>query len=151
MKKISLLLLLIFAISCSKVALGKFWTKFRQSEIISEHLDHGPFGGTTEINWQRNISKEKEFKVNEIVKYGKENGWNINTVSSESLLHSDDFSSQIFKEKFGNARLKGSKIICFESNFLTINEDKNIDTQENCFVILYPNEMILYHRWGDYQ
>lgn len=143
-RHIVLLLLFIFTLSCSRISPGGFWTKFRQSEIFLKELDHGPYGGKTEIHWKSN----KTFDTNDIIEFAKANDWELVDTTKVNL----DFSKQILKYRFDKSELHNKTIVYFKSNLLTINEDEKLETQVNCFAILnrQKNKLIVYYYWGDF-
>lgn len=143
-KHIFILLLFCGITSCSKISSGGFWREYRTSEIVSEKLDHGPYGGTTEIHWKG----KKPFSINKIIQLGKENGWNLVDTTKTNL----DFSNEILNYRFDKTEIDDKTILYLKSNLMTIQEDQDLETLINCFVILNSqrNELIIYHYWGDF-
>jgi hypothetical protein len=131
-------------ISCSKISSGGFWKNFKNSEIVFEKLDHGPYGGTTEIHWQG----KKKFNTNEIIEFAKTNDWELVNPTKADL----DFPNKILKYRFNTSELQNKTIVYLKSNLMTIEEDKKLETQINCFAILdsKKNKLIIYHCWGDF-
>ncbi|MFT3796530.1 hypothetical protein [Flavobacterium sp.] len=141
-----LLSILIFT-SCGNSISGNFWKDFKSKEIKTENFDHGPYGGTSEIIWKSN----ENFKKSEIVKFAEENNWKfVGEKNSAEIQKANNLSSRILSDKFDLDEYKNSRILIFKTDLLTIHEDENLSTQENCFIILNKNKMILYYRWGDY-
>ena len=144
MKRHIILLLFFGTLSCARISSGGFWIKFRQSEIVSKELDHGLYGGKTEIHWKGN----KVFKMKQIIEFSKVNDWDLIDTTKVNV----GFSNQILKYRFDASELQDKTILYLKSNLLTINEDKKLETQVNCFAILNArkDELIVYHYWGDF-
>ena len=126
--------ILIFT-SCENAISGDFWKDFRSKEIKTENLDHGPYGGTSEIIWELD-ERNGNFKKPEIVKFAEENNWKfVGEKNNAEIKKTNNLSFRILSDKFNLDDYKNARILIFKTDLLTIREDENSSTQENCFII----------------
>lgn len=148
---ISILFILIL-FSCNKITpSGEFWKSFHENEIYVEKFDHGPYGGTTKISWKK--ENNSKFEKKEIIEFAEEDGWYfVDEADVENVMNIDDFSYSIIKKGLDLEKYKNAKVLTFETNFITVNEDTQTDTQNNCFAILSENRdsLTVYYQWGDF-
>ena len=146
-----IIIIVVFVISCNNITpSGDFWKGFRASEIYDVNLDHGPFGGTTEIKWKKR--NNKNFTQGEIEQFAFKNGWKFIDQITISEEPGSDFSHHIIENRFGVDYLRNKTILRFESKTLTIREDEELSTEKNCFAILNKktDSLTVYYRWGDF-
>lgn len=154
MVKISSITFLFFLLlGCNKITpSGEFWKSYHQNEIYFEEFDHGPYGGTTKINWKK--KNNFKFETKEIIRFVEENGWTfVDETDIENVITSNDFSYSIINTRLNLDQFKNAKVMRFKTNFITVNEDKQIETQNNCFAILseHRDSLTVYYQWGDFQ
>jgi hypothetical protein len=151
MLRIAYSIIAIFMLaSCGRISPGGFWLGYRQTEIVEQKLDHGPWGGTTEIHWVRSGS-EKPFSAKQIIGFAAENEWEY-VVSIESAEESD-YSNAIFLERFGSdSKTNSYQVLRFRSDKIAVDDNYPIHTSVNCFVLLNNDNssMAVFFRWGDF-
>ena len=149
---LSILILLFFLFGCNQITpSGNFWKSFNESEINQEEFDHGTWGGTTVISWGK--KDDSKFSQKQIIEFAEENGWLfVDEADVEEVISSDEFSYSIINNGLDLTKFKKSTILRFYTNTLTINEDTQMDTQNNCFAILSENRdsLTVYYQWGDF-
>lgn len=151
-KTLILLLLLAGLYSCNKITpSGEFWKSFNKNEIDKEEFDHGLYGGKTQISWSKNV--DSKFSEQEIIKFAEKNGWRfVDKDDVKNVMNSNEFSYSIINTRLNLDEYKNAKVLRFHTNALTIDEDTQMDTQNNCFAILSENldSLTIYYIWGDF-
>lgn len=148
-----LIFLVLILNSCSKIIPAKFWTEFDKDEIIYNFSDHGPFGGTTIINWD---SENKKFDKNSIISFAEKKGWKLadsmNVQNGELNTSKRNYSVELIVENNNfETDFKNSTVYLFETGMIAVKPGNSTETQINGFLILNnrKTKMKLFHKWGE--
>ena len=148
-----LIFLVLILNSCSKIIPAKFWTEFDKNKIIYNFSDHGPFGGTTIINWD---SENKKFDKNSIISFAEKKGWkladNMNVQNGELNTSKRNYSVELIVENNNfETDFKNSTVYLFETGMIAVKPGNSTETQINGFLILNnrKTKMKLFHKWGE--
>jgi len=157
---LTILILTVIAIACSKVTPAGFWTNFHKDLILTKGSDQGPWGGRREIIWKSET--DNFFTDIELLDYAKQNDWefvdsisfSIDTLSKNSFskLKNDNYSLDILNQTI-LPKLKSNynKVFVFKTTWLEVEPGNFRETFENGFAILNSNgtELKIFHLWGD--
>lgn len=151
-RKILIFLVLILS-SCSKIIPAEFWREFDKDEIVHNFSDHGPFGGTTIIDW---ASDNNKLDKNSIISFAEKNGWklvDVITVQDGELKSSKkNYSVELIVQNNNfSTDFKNSTVYLFETGIIAVKPGNSAETQINGFLILNNNKtkLKLFHKWGE--
>jgi hypothetical protein len=147
-----------FSMSCSRTTPAGFWTDFHKDLISSKNSDQGPWGGLREISWK---SETEAFSLAEVLSYSTEHDWTFVdslTIAADSLtsrslssLSTDDYSTDILKDRILPKVKPNDKILVFKTTWLAVEPGNARETFENGFAIMNSpgTELKIFHLWGE--
>lgn len=151
--QISLIFTVVILNSCSQIISAKFWTKFNNDEITDSFFDHGPFGGTTVINWD---SKNEKFDKNVILSFANDHNWkltdSIDIQNGKLIDAKNNYSTELIVQNNNFEKdFRNSTIYLFQTSMIAVKPGNTTETQINGFLILNADKtkLRLFHQWGE--